>query len=78
MTADTDYPIIDPEVLVAGLKARYAIAKGLESAGYSNQFEIVLANAIGRFGGSKMISGADNGLLDLPNIPNDYVSTGWT
>jgi hypothetical protein len=77
ITADTDYPIIDPEVLIQGLKARWLRAKGLDYAQEANEFEIALVNSISRFDGVKSINGDGPEWYEFPYLSEGYVSTGW-
>ena len=77
ITADTDYPIIEPGLLVQGLVAHFAGKKGLDQAAEQLKFNNMILQSIGRFHGATIINGDGNVTYDFPNISEGFVSTGW-
>lgn len=77
LTADTDYPIIDPELLIAGLKFRWKQAHGVDFAMEQQQFVDTLRGVMTRFQGEVEVSGDGPILYELPITSEGFVSTGW-
>ncbi len=77
ITADTDYPIIEPGLLVQGLVAHFAGKKGLDQTAEQLKFNNMILQSIGRFHGATIINGDGNVTYDFPNISEGFVSTGW-
>lgn len=77
ITADSNFPIIDPEVLIAGLKWRFLRAKGLDYQQELADFNSALQAAKGRFDGVKSINGDGPEWYEFPYLSEGFVSTGW-
>lgn len=75
--ADTDYPIIDPDVIKLGVEAAWKRAKGMDFSVEAGQFDQAIQNQAGRFDGPKLISALSGDGIWSPNIPDNFVSTGW-
>ena len=75
--ADTDFPIIDPLVLMHGLRAAWLRSQGLEDSRFQQLFEDRLAEVVGRYEGSSEINGDGPILYDFPNLSDDFLSPGW-
>lgn len=77
ITADTNFPIIDPEVLIAGLKWRFLRAKGLDYAQELQDYNAAVISSMGRFDGVKSINGDGPEWYEFPYLSEGFVSTGW-
>lgn len=77
ITADTNYNIIDPEVIQLGLIWRWRQSKKLDTTQEANDFEIALANSMGRFQGVKSINGDGPDWYEFPYLSEGFLSTGW-
>jgi hypothetical protein len=77
ISADTNYPIIDPEVLIAGLKWRFLRAKGLDYQQELLDYNQTLFAAKGRYDGVKSINGDGPEWYEFPYLSEGFVSTGW-
>lgn len=75
--ADTYFPIIDPEVLICGLKWRFLRAKGLDYAQELQDYNAALAASKGRFDGVKSINGDGPEWYEFPYLSEGFISTGW-
>lgn len=75
--ADTDFPIIDPEVMIAGLRAKFPRKKGLTYVQEANDFELAILNSMTRFNGASKVNGDGPDVYEFPNVSEGFVSTGW-
>ena len=77
MVIDTDYPIIDPEILIAGIKWRFLKAKGLEYQQELQDYNGQLAATKGRFDGVRSINGDGQEFYEFPFLSAGFISSGW-
>ena len=75
--ADTDYPIIDPELLYLSLRAAWLRSKGLDDSQFAELARQAATSIQGRFQGIQGTKADGDDLYEFPWLSEDYVSTGW-
>lgn len=73
LTADTDLPLLDPEILILGGKWRYLAAKGLSAVAARSEYDDYLATAKAQDNGMAPLSlngpdGDDSQFIGLENV----------
>lgn len=71
--ADTDFPLVDDDLMIVGVRARYLELKGLDFGKAMNDFTTLAAQRDIRVQGAPTLSLADEGLqrfLSYDNIPD--------
>jgi hypothetical protein len=76
--ADTDYPIIDPQIIRRGLLWAWRDSKKLDASVELDEFQRSIILGCGRFQGPMMIDGTGEYTDFVPNVPPDFVTTGWS
>jgi hypothetical protein len=77
ITADTDYPILDPECLSHALRAAWLRAKGLDDSQFQLLAEQSASNVKGRYQGIESTNADGDTLYEFPWVSEDFVASGF-